>query len=187
MAKKAKDTTAQDTAVADPTNSTEPTPNSSPLDEAQANPNAATGDESDNTNTNEAPAPDDVNDPEVQASQPEEAPADVAPNPDTEATLTAANGPSEPVPAGSADATADASADGQHNDTENTHPQSRLHSVEVELTEKDRLAIHEESNQDGAVVAVIAEKWGVTPEQVTAIVDEVNANADRSGQGEDSE
>lgn len=165
MAKKAK------TEQPDPTNSTEPTPNSSPLDEAQANPNAATGDESDNTNVNEAPAPDDVNDPEVQASQPDEAPADPTPSPTTEADLTHSGAdPTQSVPAGSADATADHTADGQHNGTENTHPQSPVHEGDLdEMTKQD---IIDEMNEPGAVVGRVAEKYGVTPERVFQVIDE---------------
>jgi hypothetical protein len=99
MAKKAK------TDSPDPTNSTEPTPNSAPLDEAQANPNAATGDDSDQNaapngevvNENESttagtgPVADnvvDTNDPDEQESQPESAPEDTTSSPTTEAHLT---------------------------------------------------------------------------------------------------
>jgi len=173
MAKKKADTTSPD-----PTNSTEPTPNSAPLDEAQANPNAATGDESDQTNqdqpptddVNEAPAPDDVNDPEVQASQPEEAPEDTTASPKTEASLTHEGDTTQTVPAGSADATADHTADGQSQGAENTHPQSPIHDGDLdEMTKQD---IIDEMNEPGAVVANVAAKYDVTPERVMQLIDE---------------
>lgn len=178
MAKKANQTSP------DPTNSTEPTPNSSPLDEAQANPNAATTatghvnttdniDGSDgpaDDNENVAPAPDDVNDPNVQESQPSEQPEDSTASPTTEATLTHEGDTTQSVPAGSADATADHTADGQHNGTENTHPQSPLH--EDDLDEMTKADIVDEMNEPGAVVGNVAAKYNVTPERVFQIVDE---------------
>lgn len=174
MAKKAKNDSP------DPVNTTEPTPNSAPLDEAQANPNAATGDESDQTNVNEAPAPEDVNDPEVQASQPDEAPEDTTASPVTEANLTHEGDATQSVPAGSADATADHTADGPSNGTENTHPQSPLHEDDLdELTKQD---IIDDMNEPGAIVGTVAAKYGVTPERVFALIDEgAAANAEAQG------
>lgn len=158
MAKNKNDKPAQQP---DPTNSEEPTPNSSPLDEAQANENAATQDSSDNTNTDE------------QESQPRPAEEDATKSPTTEAELTHSQGDlTTPVPAGSADATADASADGQHNDTVNSHPQSALHRGE--LSKQDQADILEASQQPGAVIAAIADKYGVTPERILEVIDDGN-------------
>lgn len=117
---------------------------------------------------NEAPAPDDVNDPGVQESQPEPAPEDTTASPVTEAQLTAED-PTATAPAGSADATADHTADGPHNGTENTLPQSPVH--QGDLSDEDQLAIAKEYQENGAVVGRIAEKYGVTPERVEEIAE----------------
>lgn len=80
--------------------------------------------------------------------------------------------PTNVVPAGSADSTADSTADGAHNDTVNTHPQSPTHKGD--LSDKDLKAIVDEFNQQGAQVLAIAEKYGITSERVFEIVDDAN-------------
>lgn len=97
------------------------------------------------------------------------------PNPTTEAQLTAEE-PTQTVPVGGADATADATADGNHNGTENTHPQSPLHQGDLNAKQKD--ALLEDFNAPGAVLGQIAEKYGITPERVEQIVDDLNGVAE---------
>ena len=91
--------------------------------------------------------------------------------PVSEAEATAAE-PTQLVPAGSADATADSSADGHHNGTENTHPQSPTHKGD--LSEADKKAIHKEMGEPGASALSVAEKYGVTGERVFEVLDEIN-------------
>lgn len=135
-----------------------------------------------NAEVNEASAPDDVNDPEAQESQPEAAPEDTTASPVTEAQLTAED-PTATVSAGSADATADHTADGHHNGTENTLPQSPVH--QGDLSDEDQLAIAEAYQENGAVVGRIAEKYGVTPERVEEIAEAHLADTRDERQGED--
>jgi hypothetical protein len=80
--------------------------------------------------------------------------------------------PTQLQPAGSADPTADSTADGAHNDTVNTHPQSPTHKGD--LSESDLKAVVTAFNQPGAQVLSIAEKYGITGERVFEIVDDAN-------------
>ena len=99
--------------------------------------------------------------------------AATAPVSEAEAT---AQEPTKTVPAGSADATADTTADSPSNDTVNTHPQSPLHKGD--LSDKDQKAIVDEFNQPGAQVLAIAEKYGVTSERVFEVVNDANGVAE---------
>jgi hypothetical protein len=83
-----------------------------------------------------------------------------------------AEAPTKVQPAGSADPTADATADGHHNGTENTHPQSPLHKGD--LSDSDTKAVYDEFSAPGAQVLAIAEKYGITSERVFEIVDDIN-------------
>jgi hypothetical protein len=92
-------------------------------------------------------------------------------SPVTEAEATAAE-PTQLVPAGSADSTADHTADSPHNATENTHPQSPTHKGDLSAAEKK--AVHDAMDLPGASGIYIAEQYGITAERVLEIYDEIN-------------